>query len=189
MLKGMAFPSPLPDWDESSPHQAPAVLQQGCNPHPSRETESVERTTLMLKNIPNGYSRDMLLELLDRKGLEGLYDLVYVPWDFLRLAGLGYAFVNFTSEENAEWAKKQLQGFSTWEVESQKVCEVAWGSPLQGLSAHVEHYRNSPAMHKSVPEMYKPVLFKDGVCQPFPAPTKAIRPPRMKRGGIPSIVA
>merc|ERR1711976_936773 len=47
------------------------------------------RTTLMLRNIPNGYSRDMLLELLNDEGLRGTYDLVYVPWDFNRLAGLG----------------------------------------------------------------------------------------------------
>jgi len=144
-------------------------------------------TTLMLRNIPNGYSRDMLRELLDEEGFEGCFDLLYVPWDFLRLAGLGYAFVNFTCHEHAEYAKQQLQGFSDWKFASEKVCEIAWGSPLQGLNAHVEHYRNSPVMHKSVPECYKPILLKRGLRQPFPVPTKPVRAPRMKRGGAPSL--
>ena len=29
--------------------------------------------------------------------------------------------------------------------------------------AHVERYKNSPVMHKSVPDEYKPVIFADGV--------------------------
>jgi len=141
---------------------------------------STEFTTLMLRNIPNSYTRDMFIKLLDQEGLQGSYDLVFVPVDFTSLAGLGYAFVNFTSNENAETAKEKLQGFASWEITSPKVCEVAWGSALQGLSAHIKHYRNSPVMHKSVPESCKPLLFKGGVPQAFPGPTKQIRAPRVK---------
>ena len=48
---------------------------------------------------------------------------------------------------------------------------------LRGLEAHVERYRNSPVMHRSVPDQYKPVIFKDGVRKPFPRATKKVKAP------------
>jgi hypothetical protein len=147
-------------------------------------TPTQEFTTLMLRNIPNSYSRDMLVELLDTEGFSGHYDLVNVPVDFSRLAGLGYSFVNFTSNEAAEKARQTFQGFAGWKNASRKVCEVSWSGPLQGLSAHIEHYRDSPVMHESVPECYKPALFQGGLRQPFPRPTKELQAPRLKRGGF-----
>jgi hypothetical protein len=146
------------------------------------------RTTLMLRNIPNNYSRDMLLELLDREGFKACYDFVYLPVDFHRLAGLGYVFVNFATTESAQRAKQHFQGFDRWAVTSHKVCDVSWGEPLQGLDAHIDRYRNSPVMHEDVPEQYKPVYLQSGVRQPFPVPSKRIRPPRIKRGGIPGML-
>jgi RNA recognition motif-containing protein len=120
----------------------------------------------------------MLLELLDARGFACKYDFVYIPMDFNRNSSLGYAFVNFVTQADAEMAKNQLNGFSDWIVQSQKVCQVCWGEPLQGLEAHIERYRSSPVMHNSVPDEFKPIIFKNGVRVPFPAPTKRIRKPR-----------
>ena len=53
------------------------------------------RTTVMLRNMPNNYSRTMLLELLDAEGFAGQYDFLYLPMDFQSRASLGYAFINF----------------------------------------------------------------------------------------------
>mmetsp|Transcript_27612 Transcript_27612/g.47959 ORF Transcript_27612/g.47959 Transcript_27612/m.47959 type:complete len:462 (+) Transcript_27612:69-1454(+) len=138
-------------------------------------------TTVMLRNIPNNMTRDQLDKLLKSHGFEGLYDFLYLPWDFHRLAGLGYAFVNFETHEYAQWAIEHFQGFAEWGFASDKVCEVCWSTPHQGLHAHVERYRNSPVMHEDVPKKYKPLLFINGHRTPFPPPTKKIRAPRMKR--------
>lgn len=146
--------------------------------------ENAERTTLMLRNIPNDYTRSMLLEMLDREGFAAKYDFVYLPIDFHRFASLGYAFVNCVTGADAENMKEHFQGFIQWKVSSQKVCDVCWGDPLQGLLAHIDRYRNSPVMHEEVPDEYKPVLLMGGVRSPFPAATKRIRPPRVKRGHI-----
>ena len=43
--------------------------------------------------------------------------------------------------------------------------------------AHVERYRNSPVMHRSVPDEYEPVIFKNGVRKNFPRPTKKVKAP------------
>jgi hypothetical protein len=103
------------------------------------------RTTLMLKNIPNDYTRDMFLDILDSNGFRGCYDFVYLPVDSNRRVGLGYVFVNCVSSSDAEQMRRSLQGFLHWRVPSHKVCEVCWGEPLQGLQAHIDRYRNSHA--------------------------------------------
>jgi len=143
-----------------------------------RNPKTMERTTLMLRNIPNDYSRDMLLELMDSQGFAGRYNFLYLPVDFKRMAGLGYAFVNCVSQVDAEEMMAKFHGFRRWRFNSAKVCEVVWGEPLQGLEAHIDRYRNSPVMHGSVPDGCKPVIFESGLRQPFPAPTKRIRAPR-----------
>lgn len=140
-----------------------------------------DRTTLMFRNLPNNYNRSTLLHMLDSEGFKATYNLVYLPTDFRNFAGFGYAFVNFVTHEDAKRAKTSFQGFARWRVPSRKTCDVVWSGPVQGLMAHTERYRNSPVMHDSVPDEYKPAVFVDGVRVPFPAPTKRIRPPRVRR--------
>lgn len=53
--------------------------------------------------------------------------------------------------------------------------------PHQGREAHVERYRNSPVMHPSVPEPYKPIILQGGERIPFPAPTKMPKAPRNRK--------
>lgn len=143
------------------------------------------QTTIMLRNIPNNYNREMVLELLDTEGFKGDYDFVYLPMDFHRMAGLGYAFVNLVTPDAAQRVKRHFEGFSGWKLASLKICEVSWGEPLQGLEAHIERYRNSPVMHEDVPDKYKPVLYTNGERIQFPTATKKIRPPRVKKSSGP----
>uniref|UniRef100_A0A7S4VAA3 Mei2-like C-terminal RNA recognition motif domain-containing protein n=1 Tax=Alexandrium monilatum TaxID=311494 RepID=A0A7S4VAA3_9DINO len=140
-------------------------------------------TTLMLRNVPNDYTRSMLLELLDATGFAGRYDFIYYPTDFSRRAGLGYAFVDMVSPADAVRVSRALEGFRRWSVPSSKVCSVGWSVPCQGLEANIERYRNSPIMHKSVPDEYKPAMFKEGHRVPFPKPTRKLRRPDSRRGG------
>merc|ERR1712032_617872 len=148
------------------------------------EHESIpndDRTTLMFRNLPNNYNRSTLWQMLDSEGFKATYNLVYLPTDFRNFAGFGYAFVNFVSHEDAKKAKSSFQGFARWRVPSRKTCDVVWSGPVQGLQAHTERYRNSPVMHDSVPDEYKPVVFVNGIRVPFPPPTKRIRPPRVRQ--------
>jgi len=138
------------------------------------------RTALMMRNLPNDYTRNMVLELLDSMGFQGCYDFFYLPMDFQRGSGLGYAFVNFVTHAVAENARQVLQGFKTWKVRSQKILEVSWSGFSQGLGANIERYQNSSVWHSSVPEEFKPLLFVHGVPMAFPPPTKVIKQPKLK---------
>jgi len=144
----------------------------------SQEKET--RTTVMMRDIPNSYSSNGLIELFAAAGFQGTYDFVYLPIDFRTNMSLGYAFVNFVSSWDALQFMRHFDGFSNWHFSSPKVCQVSWSDPNQGLQEHVERYRNSPVMHENVPDDFKPRLYKDGVRVAFPAPTKRIKPPRVR---------
>lgn len=140
-------------------------------------TSSRGLTTVVVRNLPNDYTREMLLDLLDSNGLARRYDFLYLPTDASSGAGLGYAFVNLVSADDALRARERLEGFRQWAVPSGKVCSVGWSLPRQGLEANVKRYRNSPLMHPSVPDAFKPAVFADGQRIPFPWPTRKLRKP------------
>jgi hypothetical protein len=143
-------------------------------------TSSGAQTTVMWKNIPNNYTRDQLLSLIDLQGFAGYYDFFYSPIDFTNNALMGYAFINFVSTEDADRFYHHFEGFTDWSLRSEKVSQVTWSKPLQGLEGHIERYRNSPVMHADIPDDYRPVLFRGGVRIPFPHPTKRLRAPQLK---------
>jgi hypothetical protein len=149
-------------------------------PQTTAPLSQAEPITVMLRNIPNSYTQNMLLQLLEDQGFRGLYDFVYLPMDFRNGVNLGYAFVNLTQHSEALKFMNAFGGLCSWKVESTKICEVSWAHPHQGLLEHVERYRNSPVMHPRMPDEYKPMVFCDGVRVAFPGPTKAIKAPKLR---------
>mmetsp|Transcript_7222 Transcript_7222/g.20352 ORF Transcript_7222/g.20352 Transcript_7222/m.20352 type:complete len:412 (-) Transcript_7222:135-1370(-) len=165
----LASPSAASSCSLAQEAQGGAATGEGTGP----------KTTVLLRNLPEDFTRAALLELLEDEGFEGTFDFVYLPMDFGAKVCLGYAFVNFVSGSDAQRCWEIFSGYSDWE--SDKVCEVTWGEPCQGLQAHIDRYRNSPVMHKSIPEEWKPLIFQDGARLPFPAPTKSISAPKLRR--------
>jgi len=164
------------------PWMDPSMFMTDCCGVDAQVAEGEEwRTTVMIRNMPNNYTRDMLLELVDEMGFAGTYNFVYLPIDFQTQAGLGYAFINFSSVTNARMCFSEFEGFSDWKVPSEKVCTVTWSSPTQGFEAHIDRYRNSPVMHPSLADDWKPVLFMQGVRVPFPPPTKPLKAPKVRQ--------
>jgi len=137
-----------------------------------------ELTTIMMRNIPNNVTREQLLTLVNDGGFQGRYDFLYLPVDLKKKVGLGYAFINFACHDDAEAFARQFRGFKDWKMQSEKVCEITWSDALQGFDAHVERYRDCPVMHESIADEFKPLIFKDGACLPFPEPTRKVRAPR-----------
>ena len=46
------------------------------------QIEKDGRTTVMLRNIPNKYTRDMILEEIDAHNFKKKYDFFYLPIDY-----------------------------------------------------------------------------------------------------------
>lgn len=153
-----------------------ADAMQGDAENGAKET----RTTVMLRGLPERYARTMILQLLDAEGFFGRYNFLYLPVDFKRQKNLGYALVNLVSPAEALRFGRHFEGFSGWNVPCDSIGSVAWCSPQQGLQAHIERYRNSPVMHESVPEEWRPLFLAHGVPISFPPPTTKIKAPRLK---------
>lgn len=142
--------------------------------------EADEKTTVMLCNIPNHYSRNSILDMLRSEGFADHITFIYVPTNLRSRENFGYAFVDFDSVSVTAACKERMEGFTSWREPSEKVMSVGW-SDTQGLDAHIERYRNSPLMHESVDDELKPALFGNGGRLAFPKPTKNIRAPRLRR--------
>lgn len=109
-------------------------------------------TTVMLRNIPNRYTRDMLVQRLNKsQGYEKQFDFVYLPIDFNSKCNVGYAFINFRTPAAAakfmqEFHKAQcskvLPGFS-----SQKVVEVCYAR-VQGKDQNMDNLRDEKFIEK-----------------------------------------
>lgn len=137
-------------------------------------------TTVVLRNLPNQLTRKMLLDLLEDEGMGGSFDFVYLPVDFSSNTCLGHAFVNFVSASDAARCWQVFKGFKEWDAPVANVCDVQWSDPRQGIEALIEHYRNSPVMHTSILDEWKPAVFDGGMRIPFPVPTKPIKAPKLR---------
>lgn len=159
----------------------PSVPSQSGKQTPSRGC-----TTWMLRNIPVTFTRESVLADLDTRGFRFRYDFFYLPIDFQTGNNLGYAFINFVEPNAAEQFCSAYQGLALAAERSKKVCAVA-PATTQGRDANVDYYRNSPVM--SMEERYHPLLLEGGVRQPFPAPTKAVKPMRLRarKGAQPEV--
>ncbi|XP_021611351.1 protein terminal ear1 homolog isoform X1 [Manihot esculenta] len=118
-----------------------------------------EHTTVMIRNIPNRYTRELLMEFLDKhcmvenqkamlrksdceETFVSAFDFLYLPMDFGNHANKGYAFVNFT-DSRAAWKFHAAVHNQRWELfQSTKICEIA-SARLQGKEGLVKHFRNS----------------------------------------------
>merc|ERR1739848_601399 len=79
---------------------APNQQQRKTTPNQQQDGSPVNKrkyTTVMLRNIPNKYTRDMLAEEIDNQGFQGKYGFLFLPNDFRNRANLGYAFLDFNS--------------------------------------------------------------------------------------------
>jgi RNA recognition motif-containing protein len=169
-----------PQQAKSNRTQNRARKAAGFGKGSGEENAQKDLTTVMMRNLPVELTRDMLLQLLNDRGFAGDFNFVYMPIDFVKKVGLGYAFVNLSHNDVAPRFWRSFDRFDSWPVCSTKVCRLGWSSPHQGLQNHVERYRNSPLMHKDVPDSIRPALFENGVRIAFPPPTKALKAPRLR---------
>jgi len=170
-------------------HSAPSTEVGSHSSHCSDSElefeESQGRTSVILKNIPEGCDRDILLKTLKAENFLNSVNFLYLPMAFDRKesASFRYAFISFAASDRAQQFLKHFAGFTKWDQTLPNVgsgCTVEW-CVLQGCAAHIARYRNSPMMHPSVEDQFKPILLHQGQRLPFAPPTMEIKPPRQRR--------
>jgi len=132
-------------------------------------------TTVMLRNIPNKYSREKLAAQLQSDGFCRDVDFIYLPIDFRNKCNVGYAFLNFRTPEacrrfageyHQRDATEKLPGFK-----SRKICEVS-EARCQGRQENIRRLQASQVMQQLAgqPE-WLPLLFDtDGKVEKFCVP-------------------
>eukprot|EP00747_Dinoflagellata_sp_TGD_P112597 gnl/TRDRNA2_/TRDRNA2_171516_c1_seq1.p1 gnl/TRDRNA2_/TRDRNA2_171516_c1~~gnl/TRDRNA2_/TRDRNA2_171516_c1_seq1.p1 ORF type:complete len:275 (-),score=54.27 gnl/TRDRNA2_/TRDRNA2_171516_c1_seq1:84-908(-) len=142
-------------------------------------------TTVMLRNIPNKYTREMLVKQLNTD-FKGHFDFLYLPIDFKNQCNVGYGFINFRSVEVCEAFVNAFHGTEVQKclpgLNSKKIVEVT-PARVHGREENVRRLRNSPVMNQLLehPE-WMPLLFDElGNEEPFPMPDQPL-PPVKPRG-------
>lgn len=142
-------------------------------------------TTVMFRNIPNKYTREMLVDQLEQD-MKGLFDFLYLPIDFKNKCNVGYAFINFRTVEACDEFVNMFNGVEVRKclpgLNSRKVTEVT-PARVQGFEENVQRLRNSPVMRELVhkPE-WMPLIFDyNGEQTPFPAPECPLDPIKPRR--------
>jgi len=94
----------------------------------------------MIKNIPNKYSQEMLLQTIDRYQKDQ-YDFFYLPIDFKNRCNMGYAFINFIDSVYIYDFFKRFNGQRWEKFNSDKICQITYGR-IQGKQALESNFAN-----------------------------------------------
>jgi len=120
------------------------------------------RTTCMIKNIPNKYTTEMMLDFINASHF-GEYNFFYLRMDFRNKCNVGYAFINFSGTNSIERFYKRING-KKWPLFcSGKIAELTYAS-IQGIESLKCKFRRSTVMleHRE----YRPRMFyTEGECK------------------------
>jgi len=108
-----------------------------------KKNDKIPVTTMMIRNIPCSCNAEDVLTDIDGHGFQGKYDFFYLPQQKkAKYFCVGYALINFFSEEDAAAFMLQMNGhcFSKkGKACGQKKCQIAPGK-IQGREANLEIY-------------------------------------------------
>ena len=99
-----------------------------------------QRTSIMIKNIPNKFTRDLLLNTIDQN-FKGTYDLFILPTDGSKNKNFGYSFINFLSCYFIPYFYSQFNKKNWSGTNSKKICEITY-SKIQGRQNLISYYSN-----------------------------------------------
>ena len=109
------------------------------------------RTTVMIKNIPNKFSRELLLSTIDQN-FKGTYDLFILPTDGNRNKNFGYSFINFTSCYFIPYFYFMFNDKKWSSTNSKKICEITY-SKVQGRANLISYYANKIIFYNNAHEI------------------------------------
>ncbi|OLQ05713.1 Protein MEI2-like 2 [Symbiodinium microadriaticum] len=122
--------------------------------------EAVDVTTMMLRNIPNKYTQNSLLQEINEMGFTGTFDFFYLPMDVHNRSNVGYAFVNFLRNDDAERFRQKFSEHRFQRFQSRKISSVCTAH-VQGLHENLRHFQNRAVTHARN-DQYRPVVFRNG---------------------------
>lgn len=115
--------------------------------------------TVMVRQLPRQYTQRMLLQEVVRRGFEGLFDFLYLPYDFKKGINVGYGFVNFTEPEYALQFRDSLDGqFLDKYMRMKGKAVRVHPAQVQGYEANYRHFAHTKTGQKQDPA-FSPLFF------------------------------
>ncbi|KAK3270762.1 hypothetical protein CYMTET_20850, partial [Cymbomonas tetramitiformis] len=122
------------------------------------------RTSLMIRNIPNKYTQEMLLNTID-KTHQGTFDFFYLPMDFRNKCNMGYAFINLVDRVHITSFYEAFHDKKWQHFNSEKICRITYAR-LQNKNL-IAHFQNSSLLLEK--QCFRPIFFGvDGKQETFP---------------------
>lgn len=145
-----------------------------------QEPPWAEVTTVMMRNLPNKYTQQMLLEELQDAGfrLKQAIDFFYLPMDHSNAANLGYCFINFVSTNIANAFAAAFGGNKMRRFNSNKTVVVMPAS-IQGFDKNFAYYASTRVVQAEDPA-YRPLFVRAPSGKGNPGPPSPRGP-----GGVP----
>lgn len=118
-------------------------------------------TTVMMRNLPNRYSQQRLLDELRESGFipRRHFDFFYLPMDHSNAANLGYCFINFTETRFANAFADAFVGKQMQHFKSNKTVVVVAAS-IQGYEKNYAYY-SCTRIVLAEDAQYRPLFFRD----------------------------
>jgi len=115
--------------------------------------------TVMVRQLPRQFTQRMFLQEVVQRGFEGLFDFLYLPYDFKKGINMGYGFVNFTEPEYALQFRDSLDGqyldkYMRMKSKAVRVHPAA----VQGYDANYRHFAHTKTGQKQDPS-FSPIFF------------------------------
>jgi len=107
------------------------------------------RTTLMIKNIPNKYTINLLRDELNTD-YDGKYDFLYLPVDSSNGCNVGYAFINLLDPMQVLMFYDTFKGKKWNKFSSMKQCEITYAK-YQGKKELSTQYAGNSAIDEKRP--------------------------------------
>jgi hypothetical protein len=116
--------------------------------------------TVMVRQLPRQFTQRMFLQEVIRRGFEGLFDFLYLPYDFKKGINVGYGFVNFTDPEYALQFRDSLDGqyldkYMRMKSKAIRVHPAA----VQGYEANYRHFAHTKTGQKQDPS-FSPIFLQ-----------------------------
>ena len=114
------------------------------------------KTSLMIRNIPNKYDKKMLLNSIDEHN-SGRYDFFYLPIDYRNNCNMGYAFINFIHAAYILDFYFEFNDKKWPKYKSEKICEIKYGR-IQGKK-NLRHHFKETKVYKNHNKRVNPVIY------------------------------
>jgi len=118
--------------------------------------------TVMVRQIPRQFTQLIFLKEVNRRGFEGLYDFLYLPFDLKKGINVGYGFLSFIDPKHAQDFRTELDGaFLDRHMRMKGKPLRIHPAKVQGYEANYKHFVQTKTGQKQDPH-FSPLFFPSG---------------------------